>query len=341
DGLGTYGSAIIVSNSVLGVQTAMAVDIDGDLDADIVCTSDEDDTIAWFENTDGMGTFGPKTIITTGVSGRDSFVGDIDGDDDMDILTSANGIGKTLSWFENVDGQGTFSGEIIIANNDSGVEEVFLADLDGDDDLDALFVTPAQDLVAWHENLDGQGNFGPEQIISNSAGFVRTLYAADLDNDNDMDVVSGSSDFEGNISWYENLDGNGSFGPPQQIEGKEAGGIRSVFAADLDGDSDNDVLGALLREDKVVWYRNSTIAGLDDLAFNEFSVYPNPVGDLLHFDTKGNAIERIMVYDVSGRLLLAIADAVYRINMAALPSGILFVEIFTAGGSGVFKIIKE
>ncbi|WP_461305452.1 FG-GAP-like repeat-containing protein, partial [Aureisphaera sp.] len=46
DGLGTYGSAIIVSNSVLGVQTAMAVDIDGDLDADIVCTSDEDDTIA-------------------------------------------------------------------------------------------------------------------------------------------------------------------------------------------------------------------------------------------------------------------------------------------------------
>ncbi len=340
DGLGTYGSPNIISNTVLGVQTAVAADLDGDTDMDIVCTSDEDDTIAWFENLDGSGTFGVKNIITSSVSGRDSFVGDLDGDNDMDVLTSANGIGKTLSWFENLDGLGTYSTEIIIANNDSGVEEVFMSDLDGDNDLDVLFVTPVQNLVAWHENLDGLGNFGSEQIITDGNGFVRAVFAVDLDNDDDIDVLSGSSVFGENISWYENTDGDGTFGPPQQIEGIEAAGIRSVFAEDLDGDTDNDVLGALLSENKVTWYENTTIAGVADNSLHYLKVYPNPVKEVLHVATGASTIQEIRIYDTLGRLLLEQKTSSQSIHIAQLPTGILFVEVTTHDGVGTEKVMK-
>ncbi len=48
-------------------------------------------------------------------------------------------------------------------------------------------------------------------------------------------------------------DGAGSFGPPQVIT-TSADGAVSVFAADLDGDGDPDVLSASFNDAKIAWY---------------------------------------------------------------------------------------
>ncbi|MBK9461509.1 MAG: VCBS repeat-containing protein [Sphingobacteriales bacterium] len=45
--------------------------------------------------------------------------------------------------------------------------------------------------IAWYEN-DGSGNFGTQQIITASVLGARSVYAADLDNDGDIDVLSAS-----------------------------------------------------------------------------------------------------------------------------------------------------
>ena len=46
-----------------------------------------------------------------------------------------------------------------------------------------------------------------------------------------------------------------AFGP-QQIITTDAAGVKSVLAADLDGDGDQDVLSASYADDKIDWYEN-------------------------------------------------------------------------------------
>ncbi len=57
-----------------------------------------------------------------------------------------------------------------------------------------------------------------------------------------MDVLSASNN-DDKIAWYENTDGAGSFGA-QQVISTLADRANSVFAADVDGDGDTDVLSA-------------------------------------------------------------------------------------------------
>ena len=72
-------------------------------------------------------------------------------------------------------------------------------------------------------------------------GFARSVFAADLDGDGDMDLASASLD-DDKIVWYENTDGKGTFGSQQIVSTSD--GSRSVFAADLDGDGDMDLASA-------------------------------------------------------------------------------------------------
>ncbi|MFQ6604417.1 MAG: fibronectin type III domain-containing protein [Fidelibacterota bacterium] len=76
-----------------------------------------------------------------------------------------------------------------------------------------------------------------------------------MDGDGDMDVLSASYG-DDKIAWYENTDGNGTFGA-QQVITTLADGAQSVYASDLDGDGDMDVLSASYLDDKVAWYENT------------------------------------------------------------------------------------
>jgi len=45
--------------------------------------------------------------------------------------------------------------------------------------------------------------FGPQSVISSAADAAASVYAADVDGDGDMDVLSASY-YDDKISWYEN-----------------------------------------------------------------------------------------------------------------------------------------
>jgi len=81
--------------------------------------------------------------------------------------------------------------------------------------------------------------------ISDSAHEARSIFAADVDGDGDMDVLAGHN----NIVWYE-YDGSESF-TPHTISTSAAS---SVHAVDLDGDGDMDVVGS--SAGSVGWYEN-------------------------------------------------------------------------------------
>jgi len=93
--------------------------------------------------------------------------------------------------------------------------------------------------------LSGQNSINAH-TISDSAHEARSVSAADVDGDGDMDVLSGHN----NIAWYEN-DGSESFTITHTISTSAAS---SVYVVDLDGDGDMDVVGS--SAGSVGWYEN-------------------------------------------------------------------------------------
>lgn len=96
-------------------------------------------------------------------------------------------------------------------------------------------------------------DFSNQFVISQAADRAESVYAADLDGDGDVDVLSASA-ADGKIAWYENL-GGGAFGP-QQLISQVGTNPQQVLADDLDGDGDPDVLWTGIQADQIVWHAN-------------------------------------------------------------------------------------
>lgn len=255
DGFGSFGTENIIDIST-GPYTARWVrsaDMDGDGDKDVLYAAYDDNRISWHENTDGQGAFAPEKLISTFVNKPTSVhPADLDGDNDMDVLSSSYSDHK-IAWYEN-QGQGTFGLQQVISTNAAFAKSVFASDLDGDGDMDALSASRGDDKIAWYENTDGQGTFGPEQIISDTSIDANAVFAIDIDNDGDKDVLTASLT-DDIIAWHENTNGQGSFGP-RQIVTNSADFAVSVYATDLDGDGDEDILSASSGDHKIAWYEN-------------------------------------------------------------------------------------
>jgi hypothetical protein len=254
DGAGTFGAEQTISTNVIVAFSVYAIDIDGDNDMDVLSASYRDNKIAWYENTDGAGTFGAQNVISTDANKATSVNStDLDGDGDMDVLSSSFSDNK-IAWYEN-DGTGNFGSQIVISTAASGATSVYATDMDGDGDMDVLSASWTDNKIAWYENTDGAGTFGAQNVISTVAMNASSVYATDMDGDGDMDVLSASND-DHKIAWYENTDGDGTFGA-QQVISTAALSARSVHATDLDGDGDMDVLSASYADNKIAWYKNT------------------------------------------------------------------------------------
>ncbi len=107
-------------------------------------------------------------------------------------------------------------------------------------------------------NLFAQINFNSEQLISQNVNDAQDIFAADLDNDGDLDVLSASSG-DNKIAWYENIDGLGDFGT-QHIITTSAYYATVVRAKDLDGDGYLDIISASSSDDTISWFKNDGFA---------------------------------------------------------------------------------
>ena len=337
DGLGTFTEHVITTFAAYAVSV-FAADIDGDGDMDVLSSSWNDDKVSWYENTDGLGDFGPQINIIEEIDASKIFCADFDGDGDTDLLFTSYPENKII-WMENTDGLGNFGEQQIITDLAENAQTVFAADIDGDGDMDALSASTADDKIAWYENTDGLGNFGEQQVITfNAIGAVR-VFAADLDNDGDIDVLSASQ-YDDKIAWYENTDGLGDFGEQQIISTNTLRAV-SVFAGDIDGDGDTDVVSASHDDNKVAWFENSTITiGIDENELLSFSVYPNPTSDILTIQS-GTTFTRIEIYNQAGQLIISKSN-LDKIDVSELNQGLYFIKVIDEEGNfGISKIVKK
>jgi len=175
---------------------------------------------------------------------RDVYATDVDGDGDVDVLGATYNVQVpyniyNIIWWEN-DGSENFT-KHTIDDDFSGASSVYATDVDGDGDVDILGAARGADEICWWKN-DGEENFTKHTIDDNFDG-AYDVYATDLDGDGDVDILGAAQNAD-DIVWWENEGSQGFTRNNITMPYYQLDGARSVYAIDVDGDGDMDVLGA-------------------------------------------------------------------------------------------------
>ncbi len=195
------GSFIIHEFSVSKPFSISAGDLDGDGDKDFVVTTFN--SILWYEN-DENGNFSQHILADNKVVQLPNLVkiDDLNGDNMHDVVASYyNGSQYVIAIFEN-QGSGNFTDPVSFAQFTSPVADIFLIDIDLDNDKDILVATGTNGKMIWYEN-NGGGNFIEHVLLENMSS-ANTISAADIDNDGDIDIVTGGNDPKNYITLWEN-----------------------------------------------------------------------------------------------------------------------------------------
>lgn len=230
-------------------------DFDNDGDLDVLGDGYIDGIITWYPNEGGR--YPARRTVSTGATGvEEVHAADMDGDGWMDVL-AASRLESSVSYYRNLGG-GIFAPPMVISSTAMGCIDVYAADLDNDNDLDIISASLYDSKIAWYENLGGAMTWSAEKVIEDSALAARTCFAADLNGDSLIDVLSGSR-ADAKLSYYLNL-GAGVFGPRVNLT-DTAYGARDIKAIDLDSDGDLDIIGAAYESDRILWFENITTPG--------------------------------------------------------------------------------
>lgn len=190
--------------------------------------------------------FGPQQIISSDAENVYQVLpADVDNDGFIDVMSLLRNPYKIV-WFRNLDGQGNFGPEILINDNSALYNTFEFVDLDSDGDNDILYEVNNPHKVAWLENLDGMGQFGSEQVVlENQPEFIIGIKSADLDGDNDLDLIVRYGDtFHDKLVWLENIDGQGNFANEVTLFEEVGYTINFPIIIDLDSDNDLDIVTA-------------------------------------------------------------------------------------------------
>ena len=278
-------------------RSVFAADVDGDGDLDVLGAALNADDIAWWENE----TIHRNAVYPTENAVDGAFDGaasvsaaDVDGDGDLDVLGAALNA-DDITWWENTAGDGTAWTAHTVDGAFDNAASVYAADVDGDGDLDVLGAAVLADDIAWWENTAGDGTAWTVHTVDGAFDGARSVFAADVDGDGDLDVL-GAATAADDIAWWENTAGDGTAWTEHTVDG-DFDGAWSVYAADVDGDGDLDVLGAAAVADDIAWWENTagdgtawtehTVDGAFDFARSVYAADVDGDGDL---DVLGAAV---------------------------------------------------
>ena len=299
---GTYAATVsgtdLIGNAYVAGTQSITFRVDTSTPTVSITTNDPDNTIKPGDNITVTVTFneamasGPRITIGSAVSNV--------------ALTATNSTTFTYSWSTSGVSAGSYTVTVTgtdLAGNtyagsdkititlDSTAPTVTLSDTDDDNLLaasdtvtitasfdEAMTATPTISITGVVNNVamsSGGVSFNKSQVASPTGinNFrPKAVFAADIDGDGHMDVISNNYDepFNKRIYWYKN---NGEKDPAftENLLPSYGEDIRSLLAADMDGDGDMDIIS--VHRAGINWYENVNGDGSSWSAANIVSGY--------------------------------------------------------------------
>ena len=250
-------------------ESLSSVDLDGDNDLDVLAFGfwQNEVRLHWFKN-NGKETFENITIknIANPAIGPGHIIGnDLDNDGDNDVIFISKNLG--LYWFENTDGNATFSDTINIAptTGQSLRTRIYSVDIDNDEDIDILGTSKEDNapVIILYENNCKQntscwsGSEQPQFTQKTVGNGNFTIDVADADDDGDLDILTMELNRDFPVWFESNLsDSPSSLDFTQHdLPMSMTFGLDAAWG-DMDGDSLMDIIASDYVNHKIIWYKN-------------------------------------------------------------------------------------
>lgn len=296
-------------------------------------------------------------ITGTGLIGVYPAFGDLDGDNDQDMLIGESG--GSLVYFQNISGPGNPSNYILTQPNYQSINvgdnaAPQLIDVDRDGLLD-LLIGERSGVINYYRNA-GTANVAVFQLVTANFGGVNVTKAGSFagfsspllfDAGNGYELLVGS--MSGYIHHYDNIDGNlgGTFNLVDSM-------FQSIFEplvavpamSDVDGDGKFDlVVGGL--SGGVVLYTQDSLTSVNEEIFSGpfFECYPNPAGDMVSIQLPGagNGPLVLEILDVTGKVVITqkVNNKLFSIDVSVLSPGVYLSRVVSSTGSFSRKLIVQ
>lgn len=362
DGAGNF--SLVDDTPFIGVGrgTIDFADVDGDGDQDVLITGKPSGgliptNIANLFINDGSGIFtmAPGTPFH-GVDESAADLADVDGDGDVDALITGFGPAGLLAELFLNDGSGGFTQVGGMPFTPVRYGSVAFADIDGDGDQDVMLTGsindygPTGDKVAELFVNDGTGAFTLVSGTSFPACSSTALAFNDVDGDGDQDLLITGFEFFKFTDLFVN-DGAGNF---TVIGGSDftPSAVGSLVFADVDGDSDSDVIisGSYSVVDTRLYLNGAAQNSVEEGGRLEFvfTLYPNPSGEdrvSISYTSEVRGMLDVRILDVSGRLISRLQQPwpggarTFSLDISSLAKGSYVVQINDGRRTGTQPLV--
>jgi hypothetical protein len=247
NGNGTFGPEQSIPTADTWTLSLDAADVDLDGDLDLVSGNENATNLSWHENLNSLGTSWTERTLSTGTGNNlNAIAFDYDKDGDFDFAGSS-GTSDILYTFENrnahIAASLRFGGSI-----GEDFDGIAVGDIN-DDGIEDVVADSASGAVRYYLS-NGNGSFGPSNLVYGEPGTAVTV--GHIDNDGQLDIAFA----EGNNLWA-TFNDNGTFDGNQILTGASLSTYVAIRIGDLDRDGDGDIVAINTDEEVLVAYKNA------------------------------------------------------------------------------------